>query len=51
MRLKEPAEATVLNRKQRDFQIALLAIDEADRLVETVDSQLAEIRETEARMD
>ncbi|MCH2180626.1 MAG: hypothetical protein MK108_01350 [Mariniblastus sp.] len=51
MRLKEPAEATLLNRKKRDFQIALLAIDEGERLVETVDNQLAEIRETEARMD
>jgi hypothetical protein len=36
IRLNEPMEAKILNRKNRDFQIALLAIDDADRFVEKI---------------
>lgn len=39
LRLKKPAQATILNRKTRDFQIALLAIDDPERIVATVSSQ------------
>lgn len=47
LRLKEPMEAMILNRKKRNFQIALLAIDDADRLVETIRKQLSCVTETE----
>ena len=48
LRLKEPLEAKILNRKKRDFQIALLAIDDADQFVETIRQQLTSAKETEA---
>jgi hypothetical protein len=39
LRLKKPAQASILNRKTRDFQIALLAIDDPERIVATISSQ------------
>ena len=39
IRLHEPMEAKILNRKTREFQIALLAIDDADRFVEIIRKQ------------
>ncbi len=40
LRLKEPAEAKILNRSTRNFQIALLAIDEPDTFVEMIRNHL-----------
>ncbi len=51
LRLKEPMEAKILNRKKRDFQIAFLAIDDADRFVETIRQQLTSAKETEASIN
>ncbi|MEE2907354.1 MAG: hypothetical protein VX527_05915 [Planctomycetota bacterium] len=43
LRLKEPMEARILNLKKRDFQVALLAIDDADRFVASIqNAQVAE---------
>ena len=39
--LKGPAEAKILNRKQRNFQIALLALDDVDAFVHLIEEQIA----------
>ena len=39
LKLKEPLEATRLNRKKREFQVAYLAIDDADRLIAALSQQ------------
>ena len=36
LKLKQPMEATILNLKKRDFQVALLTIDDADGFVESI---------------
>lgn len=38
--LIEPLEAKILNRKKRDFQIAVLAIDDVDRFVDVIQKQM-----------
>lgn len=39
--LTEPLKAKILNRKKRDFQTALLAIDDVDRLVDVIQKQMS----------
>ena len=41
VRLKQPTEATILNRKKRDIQIALVAVDDPNRLVDLIQQQMA----------
>ncbi|MEM7453384.1 MAG: hypothetical protein AAF456_03410 [Planctomycetota bacterium] len=48
--LTEPAQATILNRRQRDFQIALIAIDDADRFATSIETHL-QSRYAEAIVD
>ena len=38
--LKDPSEALILNRKKRDFQVVLLAIDENRRFVRLIEENL-----------
>lgn len=41
VRFKTPLSATILNRKKRDFEIALLAIDNADRFKSVLEQEMA----------
>ena len=41
LRLKTPLSATILNRKKREFEIALLAIDDADQFKSVLDQALS----------
>ena len=41
IRLKQPADATVMNLKKRQFQTALLAIDDSERFVGTIQKQIS----------
>ena len=39
LKLREPREAMILNRGKRRFQVALLAVDDADKFIATVRQQ------------
>lgn len=42
LKLSEPTEATILNRKKRQFQVALLTLDEPTKFVTEIRSQVPE---------